>query len=67
LDVAFTKDGSQLAATDPYLNVEVHSETYEDYAVTSLFSLAIALCLAIGGCGVLVFAGVRRLWRQRPV
>ena len=64
LDVNFTKDGTQLAASVPYLNVEVNSMTYEDYAFGFIFILGVALLIEIVGAILLIFAAIRH-WRNR--
>ena len=66
LDVSFTNDGTQLAATDPHLNVEVNSMNYEDYAFGFIFILGVALLIEIVGVILLIFAAIRH-WRNRRI
>lgn len=62
LDVSFTKDGAELAVTDPHLNIEVSGMTYEDYAFGDIFIFGVALLIEIVGVILLIFAAIRH-WR----
>lgn len=65
LEVNFTRDGSELAATNPRLVMEVDGATYEDYAVGSALNFALALLMAIIGTMMLIFATIRFWWNRR--
>ncbi|MGA2086556.1 MAG: hypothetical protein ABSG60_13675 [Terracidiphilus sp.] len=59
LDVNFTKDGTQLAATDPHLNMEVSGMTYEDYVSGFILIFGVALLIEIVGVFLLIVAAIR--------